>query len=247
MKILSNGDSNYKMAKSNLAGKGYVTYGISLASGDTSGYEVCASRSPGCSSACLYTAGMGQLHSVQQSRIDKTKFFFENRKEFLAQLHKEIAAAQKQAEKKNNILAIRLNVLSDIMWEKIDKTLFTKYPNIQYYDYTKHHKRMIQYLRWKEYQAVPFPANYKLTFSRSECNEKNALTILSLGGNITVIFDNPPLPKKWNGYRVINGDDNDLRFLDPKNVVVGLIAKGKAKKDNSGFVVPSKIPLKMIA
>lgn len=229
MKILSNGDSNYKMAKSNLAGKGYVTYGISLASGDTSGYEVCASRSPGCSSACLYTAGMGQLHSVQQSRIDKTKFFFENRKEFLAQLHKEIAAAQKQAEKKNNILAIRLNVLSDIMWEKIDKTLFTKYPNVQFYDYSKLFKRMIKYCKGE------LPPNYHLTFSRSECNESQCLQVLNAGGNVAVVFQN--LPKKWKNYPVISGDENDLRFLDKKNCVIGLIPKGKAKKDKTGFIV----------
>jgi hypothetical protein len=35
---------------------------------------------------------------------------------------------------------------------------------------------------------------------------------------------------------VFNGDESDLRFLDPQGVIVGLYAKGKAKKDTSGFV-----------
>ena len=37
--------------------------------------------------------------------------------------------------------------------------------------------------------------------------------------------------------KVIDGDEHDMRFLDEPNVVVGLKAKGKAKKDSSGFVI----------
>jgi len=44
------------------------------------------------------------------------------------------------------------------------------------------------------------------------------------------------MPETYEGTPVFNGDDSDLRFLDPKGVVVGLYAKGKAKKDTSGFV-----------
>ena len=51
-----------------------------------------------------------------------------------------------------------------------------------------------------------------------------------------MVFRNE-LPTHWNGFPVINGDENDLRFLDPKGVVVGLKAKGKAKTDTTGFVV----------
>ena len=39
--------------------------------------------------------------------------------------------------------------------------------------------------------------------------------------------------------KVVNGDESDLRFLDPRNSIVGLKAKGKAKKDTTGFVVNS--------
>ena len=36
---------------------------------------------------------------------------------------------------------------------------------------------------------------------------------------------------------VINGDKTDMRFKDPVGVIVGLKAKGKARKDTSGFVI----------
>jgi len=44
------------------------------------------------------------------------------------------------------------------------------------------------------------------------------------------------MPETYNGLPVFNGDESDLRFLDPQGVIVGLYAKGKAKKDTSGFV-----------
>ena len=81
------------------------------------------------------------------------------------------------------------------------------------------------------------PSNYSLTFSRSETNETQCLEVLKRGGNVAVVFRSKALPTHWNGFKVINGDENDLRFLDPKGVVVGLTAKGKAKTDTSGFVV----------
>ena len=80
------------------------------------------------------------------------------------------------------------------------------------------------------------PSNYSLTFSRSETNEAQCLEVLNRGGNVAVVF-RKELPTHWNGFPVINGDENDLRFLDPKGVVVGLKAKGKAKSDTTGFVV----------
>jgi hypothetical protein len=75
-----------------------------------------------------------------------------------------------------------------------------------------------------------------LTFSRSETNEALAVDVLRNGGNVAVVFAGV-LPSAWQGYNVVNGDESDLRFLDKKNVVVGLRAKGDAKKDTTGFVV----------
>lgn len=239
--LLGKGDSNAKLAKSDDSGKGFLTYGLSLAAGNLSGYEVCASRSAGCSAACLYTSGMGQVHSVQRARIAKTKFFFEQREKFLAQLGTELFDANKRAIKLGKRLAVRLNVLSDIMWEKIAPHFFHAFPKVMFYDYTKHYKRMTLFC------AAQLPANYHLTFSRSECNEREAELVLHMGGTVAVVFDNANLPAKWKGYPVINGDETDLRFLDKPGSVVGLYAKGKGKKDVSGFVVPTRKPLTLVS
>ena len=216
---------------------GYVTKGIHFAPANLSGNEVCQWRSKGCTASCLNTAGRGQMNSIQQSRIAKTKLFFDKQIEFLHKLSKEISNSIKTSTKKGMKSVFRLNLTSDIAWEfvffddKNPQTIFDKFPSIQFYDYTKSFKRMSQFLgKQKE-----FPKNYHLTFSRSETNDKLCEMVLQMGGNVAVVFRNE-LPATWNGYEVVNGDENDLRFLDKKGVVVGLIEKGMAKKDTTGFV-----------
>lgn len=229
--LLADGDSNFKLSKSNASGKGFLTFGLSLAPANVSGYNVCASSSPGCRAACLYSSGMGKIHAVQRCRIAKTKLFFEQRTVFLDMLYKELHAAVKKGKKDDKEIAVRLNVLSDIKWEEIQTDIFHTFESIQFYDYTKHAKRM---LRWC---GGTLPFNYHLTFSRSECNHDDCLKVLNAGGNVTVVFNKKELPKEWNTRKVVNGDETDLRFLDPKNVVVGLYMKGDGKKDKTGFVV----------
>jgi len=58
--------------------------------------------------------------------------------------------------------------------------------------------------------------------------------VAAAGGNVAVVFDG--MPNTYAGAPVVDGDASDLRFLDPDGVVVGLKAKGDAKKDDSGFV-----------
>jgi len=218
---------------------GYVTKGIHLAPANLSGYEVCNWRSKGCTIACLNTAGRGQMQNTQDSRIKKTKLFFESRFDFLAKLSKEIASTIKSASKKSMQAVFRPNLTSDIAWEDIlnedGVTIFEKHGKTQFYDYTKSFKRMKAFLNGE------LPSNYHLTFSCSETNSKVAQLVLSMGGNVAVVFRNQ-LPSAWNGVEVINGDKSDLRFLDTpqgvrkSGVVVGLIEKGLAKKDTTGFV-----------
>lgn len=212
---------------------GYLTKGLHLAPANLSGYEVCQWRSKGCTMACLNTAGRGQMNSVQDSRIAKTKLFFEQRFDFLTKLSKEITSTIKSASKKGLQAVFRPNLTSDIAWENIINedgvTIFEKHGKTQFYDYTKSFKRMQRFLNGE------LPSNYHLTFSCSETNEKIAKIVLQLGGNVAVVFRNQ-LPETWNGYKVINGDESDLRFLDKQGVVVGLIEKGLAKKDLTGFV-----------
>ena len=214
---------------------GYLTKGIHFAPADLSGHEVCRWRSKGCTMACLDTAGRGQMNMIQESRIAKTKLFFEQQFDFLAKLQKEIGNSIKLAEKKEMTAVFRPNLTSDIAWESVffdeerPQTIFDKFPETQFYDYTKSFMRMAQFINGE------LPSNYHLTFSRSENNQKLVEMVLEMGGNVAVVFRDQ-LPKTWKGYEVINGDENDLRFLDKQPCIVGLIEKGLAKKDETGFV-----------
>ena len=229
MAILST--SNAKILKGEKSG--YKTAGIHLAPHKLSGYNTCLAASKGCAAACLNTAGMGAYSTVQAARIKKTKLFFEDRNAFMLSLVKEIKAMIKKANKLGFTPAFRLNLTSDIAWEsiKIDgKNIMEMFPDVAFYDYTKIPKRMLQYTRGE------LPKNYHLTFSRSENNQTHADIVMACGGNVAVVFRGK-LPPTYKGKRVIDGDVNDLRFLDPKGIIVGLVEKGRAKKDSSGFVV----------
>jgi hypothetical protein len=219
MKLLS--DSNTKIKKGEKLG--WKTLGLSLSPYTISGKNLCPHASEGCAAACLNTAGMGVFSNVQSARLAKTKFLLEKRLEFISQLVKEL----KNAAKRNEKLAIRLNVLSDLPWHNLVD--MASFPSVSFYDYTPNVNRMIQFLKGE------LPSNYHLTFSRKENNQAQCDLILSMGGNVAVVFDK--VPKTWKGYEVVDGDETDLRFLDKKGVIIGLKAKGKGKKDSSGFVV----------
>ena len=128
--------------------------------------------------------------------------------------------------------AVRLNGTSDLPWEKVFP--MGDFPQVKFYDYTKNPVRMEKFTQGK------MPANYHLTFSRSEENEKEALAILPTGGNVAAVFavkKGQDLPKTWKGFEIIDGDLDDVRFTDPTGVIVGLRAKGDALKDKTGFVI----------
>lgn len=223
MKLLSSNNTKIKKGEK----LGWKTLGLSLAPASLSGKQFCPHRSKGCELACLNTAGMGAFSNVQAARIKKSKFLIEQRDTFLSQLKKELSSIQKRAEKQGAKIAVRLNVLSDLPWHNLID--MTEFPNVSFYDYTPNPKRMIQFLRGE------LPQNYHLTFSRKENNQAVVELIANMGGNVAVVFNQ--LPETYLGKRVVDGDETDLRFLDPKNVIIGLKAKGKAKKDSSGFVV----------
>lgn len=218
---LLNIDANAKTVKGRK--KGYMTGILYLLPSDFSGFNVCPNASPGCISGCLNLAGRGKFTATQKARLKKTLRLFQDRKGFIDQLEKEIIALKKRADKKGLIPVVRLNGTSDFPWHSTG--IFKKFPEIQFYDYTKTPK----YLRLN----IP---NYHLTFSQSETNHDQVEKVLSLGHNVAVVFEKE-LPETYLGYPVFNGDQSDLRFLDPASVVVGLKAKGPAKHDTSGFTV----------
>ena len=223
MKLLTVG--NTKTVKGEAMG--YMTFIMHLAPSTLSGYNTCPMASKGCAAACLNTAGRGRFTATQEARIRKTRWFFEDRATFMAQLVKDIQAAIRKAERETMIPVFRLNGTSDIRWENVPvggrRNIMEMFPSQTFYDYTKLQNR------------VNLPSNYHLTFSRSEENYTAVDTMMAQGYNTAIVFDS--LPAVYNGYKVIDGTETDLRFLDPKNVIVGLLAKGKAKKDLSGFTV----------
>jgi len=227
MKSLLSIDTNAKTVKGQ--SKGFMTGILYLAPGKLSGLvNVCPHASAACDALCLYYAGRGAFNSVQKARTAKTVFYVKDRETFLATLKENVASVIRKAKAKRMQPVIRLNGTSDIGWERY--TVIQAFETTRFYDYTKSFQRMMAFLDGK------LPSNYSLTFSRSETNEAQCLEVLKRGGNVAVVF-RKELPTHWQGYRVINGDENDLRFLDPKGVVVGLKAKGKAKTDTTGFVV----------
>jgi len=224
--------------------QGYLTGILYLAPHTSAGVgNLCPNASPGCIAACLNTAGRGVFSNVQAARIAKTQRFHAGRAAFLTELERDIAALVRKAERAHMIPVVRLNGTSDIPWENVPHdgapNIMARFPTVQFYDYTKSARRMAKSL------LPDWPRNYHLTFSRSECNDAEALSTLASGGNAAVVFatrKGDALPIEWHGYRVIDGDTSDLRFLDaaPRGIigyVVGLYAKGKARKDTSGFVV----------
>jgi hypothetical protein len=200
-------------------------------------YNTCPMASiAGCDIACLYSAGRGAYSSVQKARINKTNWFYQDRQSFINQLIKNIYSLIYKANKLGLIPLIRLNGTSDIKWENIDfdyqgkhyNNIMELFPDIQFYDYTKIINR------------DNIPANYDLTFSYSGKSEfiKYVNKAIEKNMRVAVVFkDKKNIPNEFMGLNVVNGDNSDIRHIDTHGVIVALYAKGKAKKDNSGFVV----------
>jgi hypothetical protein len=238
---------------------GYSTAIMHFAPASLSGFEVCRRRSAGCTACCLNTAGHGGinldsagLNAVQRARIWRTLVFFLNRCLFNEVFVREIAQHVRRARHNGLIPAVRPNGTSDLDFERIKltdgRTVLETFPDVQFYDYTKIVERALANARGEH------PANYFLCFSRSETNWNECQQVLNAGGNVAVVFNichckrackhEMPEGMTYQGYRVINGDHDDLRFKDERGVIVGLKAKGRAKEDTSGFVVdvrPAKV------
>jgi len=222
--------TNIKTIKSDKASE-YLTAIMYLAPAkqNTKGVNLCPKASQGCLQACLYTAGRGKFSNVQAARVNKSDYFVADRPAFLLQLHKDIVKHVKKCKALGKKPAIRLNGTSDILWERyINMSL---YPEVQFYDYTK-------WSPWEREKVESIP-NYHLTFSRAEDTSDSMVRrmITQKQVSIAVVFSSKELPKTWLGKPVFNGDLTDLRFLDPAGHIIGLSAKGDAKKDISGFVI----------
>jgi hypothetical protein len=247
--------------------RGYDTYIMYLTphKDNASKANACPNASKGCIAACLFNSGNARFNKVQEGRYNKSNYLIEDPKAFLEQLDQEVSKLVKKYAKKEQKLCIRLNGTSDWEFEnkeeRIDiingkevvipsfvvrdgKNIFELYPDVQFYDYTKSSERIGN-----------TPKNYHLTFSRSESNQTEVVKVLEKGGNVAVVFTE--LPETYLGYPVVNGDQDDLRFLDGSNVIVGLThkkasTKGGGKRNDlaikSGFVIETdKLPQDQVA
>ena len=209
---------------------GYLSFILHLAPADLSGRETCPKRTAGCTAACLNTAGRGGMfkkgentNMIQKARIRKTEYFFNDRDAFMMDLYKDITKAIRFAERKGLVPVFRLNGTSDLSWEKYTAAygmnIFELFPQVQFYDYTKVLGRKVKDI-----------ANYHLTFSKADGNDADVAEALLQGMSVVAVYDKIPAG-------VPSADETDLRFLDPKGIMLGLKAKGRAKKDYSGFVI----------
>lgn len=219
MKLFTEAHSNPKTAKG--IAKGFLTAILHLAHAKTSGYNVCKWASALCMKDCLDHKGRGAMKPTKTARVRRTRFYFEDRQGFMAQLEKEIVKHIAKASRKGLTPCFRLNGTSDLPDLAIE--MAWKFPTVQFYDYTKSLETLLR---------DDLPSNYHLTFSRSETNETECKIALANGFNVAVIFED--LPETLWGYPVIDGDETDLRFLDRQGVIVGLTPKGLV---NEGFQI----------
>jgi hypothetical protein len=224
--------------------RGYRSAVLHLAPHKLSGFNVCPMATAGCSAACLNTAGRGGIPSagggenaIQIARKRRTVEYFTDRPEFMGRLCRELERFIDSCKRDGFVPAIRLNGTSDLRWETVAvdgaPNVMGLFPEVQFYDYTKLPNRR------------DLPPNYHLTYSLAEGqrNWRGHLVALDHGMSVAVVLAGcgdsrfpRPFPPMWNGRPLIDGDESDLRFLDPPSVYVGLRAKGKAKRDTSGFV-----------
>lgn len=237
-RLLADPIANPKVAKNGELG--VLTAPLHLAPASLSGFNVCPMATAGCRKACLHTAGNpAYMAGKRKARIARTRHFFADRPAFMARLVREIERHEARAAREGMACGVRLNATSDVRWETVTcerngqryENVMVAFPDVQFYDYTKiaNRKRL--------------PANYHLTFSLAETNDAAAKLASDNGMNVAVAFHVPrgkPLPSmypvggKW--LPVLDGDVHDYRPADPRGHVVGLRAKGKARRDRSGFV-----------
>lgn len=234
-------------------GRGYLTAILHLAPWKVSGVNVCPmAETFACHVGCLNLAGRGGIaaggnlslsdvvdavrsNAIQACRIRRTQWYARDRDGFMAALVADIRKAARYAAEHDLRLAVRLNGTSDILWERQAvegcESVMELFPEIQFYDYTKIPNR------WKR----ALPANYHLTYSYSgvPAAQPHVAHVAASQPHVAmaVVFRSKKLPAEFMGRPVVNGDETDLRFLDAPGVIVGLSAKGPAKRDTSGFVV----------
>lgn len=224
-----------------------MTYIIYLSPADSSGFNVCAGATKECIEACLTESGHGRIDTsgrIKQARINRTKLFYYNREFFMRWVIAEISAYRAMAKRKGYRFSVRINGTSDLSLKTFKLSgvnILEYFPDVQFYDYTKIYKRI---------NLLSEYANYDLTYSFNGHNWSECKDALNNGMRVAMVFLDV-LPDFYNGFKVIDGDAYDMRYMDLKNVIVGLKfkkVKNKIDYDKSPFIVTSHLnELKQVA
>jgi hypothetical protein len=234
-KLLSPGKSNAKTALNKLLSA--IMY-LAPAEQNSKGINICPAANS-CKAPCLFTAGRGRFNSVQEARIARTELYIRDRQSFAENLVKQISKLYAKAVNKGIKIAVRLNGTSDLdflailknrtgvdILESYGVNLQDSAPGLIFYDYTKLIGKVRKYVGTK----------YTLTFSYQPGNDADCLEALSLGCNVAAVF-RKQLPASYFGAPVVDGDASDIVMLEESGKILGLKAKGPAKRDRSGFVI----------
>ena len=203
---------------------GTMTYCIYLAPWNISGHQVCP-KGENCHKSCLNYSGRekisefssGRDNRVMRARIAKTNAFYKNRDLFMLTMIHEIKRYMRKAESMNMEFSVRINGTSDLspilFKDPISgKNILELFPNVQFYDYTKVYNRI------KLMEKYP---NYDVVFSFDGYNWGECEKFLENGGKVAVVFYGG-LPKTFKGWNVVSGNEYDMRYLDPKQTIIGL-------------------------
>lgn len=231
-KLISKGSSNAKTIKNSL--ETHILY-LMPYDQNSKGISICTKASKGCIKGCLVESGLAEVYkTINEARRRRTEMYINDRTAFCNKIYHELFLLNKKAVKKNGKIEVRLNGTSDldfiaIIKNRIGKDILADFPNLIFYDYTKVLGKVLKYKG----------QNYVLTFSRSETNEIECKKALSMGANVSVVFDHKkPMPKTYLGAEVVDGDLADDLMLELSGKILGLKAKGSnAKADQTGFVV----------
>ena len=231
-KLISKGTANAKTVKNSL--ETHMLYMLPYTQ-NSKGINICTKASEGCIKGCLVNSGLASVYAtINEARSRRTELYINNRNEFCQRIYKELSLLNKKAIKKDGKIEIRLNGTSDldliaIINNRLNVDILKEFQNLIFYDYTKIIGKVLKYKG----------QNYVLTFSRSEINEADCKKALSMGANVSVVFDHKkPFPKTFLGAEVIDGDKADDVMMEVQGKILGLKAKGKmAKADVTGFVV----------
>ncbi len=210
-------------------GKGYLTAVLYFSPERSAGLQknMCPFSSPGCRASCLHYAGRAAVYApIHDARARKTAEYLADPARYIAGLEMEVWRLEKRAAEHGFRLAVRTGGTHED--DRIAPALAPLFPKVKFYNYKKRPRAWEQELK-----------NYRITMSRSETNEKHCLEALDNGINVAALIDIPkaaPIPARYWGFRTIDGDAHDLRFLDARPRVVILRAKGLARLDNTGFV-----------